>query len=77
MVQNSVISADTYFATYKTEHRSWEVSFSTASYCFYSSILRSPYYVGAQNTKGPSFTANSPTQQVAYIEQQQSWKHIL
>lgn len=41
-------------------------SVSPATYCFYPSILKSPYYVWAQSTKGPSLTANSQAPQGAH-----------
>lgn len=48
MVQTPVMSANRYFATYKTEHRSMEECPSAQPlYCFYSSILKSPDYVWA------------------------------
>ena len=80
MVQTSVISANRYFATYKTEHRSGEDCPSVQpTYCFYSSIFNSPHHVWAQSPKGTSFTANSRAPQVAYeiaaaITEARSWK---
>lgn len=60
MVQMSVICANKYFTTDKTENTfGKECPSVQPTYCFYSSILKSPYYVWAQSTKGPSFTAQS------------------
>lgn len=80
MVQTPVMSANRYFATYKTEHRSMEECPSAQSlYCFYSSILKSPDYVWAWSTKGPSCTVSSQAPQTAYetaaaITAARSWK---
>lgn len=53
-------------------------SVSPATYCFYPSILKSPYYVWAQITTGPSFTANSQAPGAheigAAITEARSWK---